>query len=100
MRSGRRFRTCAKVASLKQYRSRSAPVSIMSDKKDSPARLWDSEVVSVQHSVGEPVPEFCQLPEDGSKRPSAVDAQDVGDVFPDDPPRPLISSKSKKLKGQ
>jgi hypothetical protein len=47
--------------------------------------LGNSEVPSVQHSVGEPVPEFDQRPEEGSKRPSSVRRQDTGDILPDNP---------------
>ncbi len=38
----------------------------MSDNDDTLALLGNSEVLSVQHSVGEPIPEFCQRPEDGT----------------------------------
>ncbi len=38
----------------------SSPVSKTSDNEDSTATLGDSEVLSVQHSVGEPIPEFDQ----------------------------------------
>jgi len=55
--------------------------------------LGYSEVPSVQHSPGEPVPEFRQPPEEGAKCPSSVRGQDAGDVLPDDPPRPQSSSQ-------
>jgi hypothetical protein len=57
---------------LKKYRDGTAPVSNMSDNEDATAPLWNSKVLSVQHSVGEPIPEFDQAPEDGSKVPSSV----------------------------
>jgi len=43
----------------------------MSDNEDATASLRDSEVLSVEHSVGEPIPEFSQRPEEGAKIPSA-----------------------------
>jgi len=63
--------------------------------------LWDgtrvtvhSTPLSVQHSVGEPIPEVRQPPEEGSERPSSVRGQDTGHVFPDDPPRPEAINQS------
>jgi len=44
----------------------------MSDNEDATTSLWDSEVLSVEHSVGEPIPEFSQRPEEGTKVPSSV----------------------------
>jgi hypothetical protein len=41
--------------------------SNMSNKEDSFPSLGNAEVLSVQHSVGEPIPEFCQRPENGTK---------------------------------
>lgn len=38
----------------------------MSDNEDSTASLGDSHVLSVQHAVGVPIPEFSQRPEDGT----------------------------------
>ena len=58
---------------LKQYADRSRPVSKMSDNDDATASLGDSEVLSVQYSVGDPIPEFCQRPCDGAHR-AAVDS--------------------------
>ena len=60
-------------------------VTKMRDNEDSTASLGNSEVLSVQHSVGPPIPEFSQRPEEGSKIPSSVRRQDTGDVFPDQP---------------
>ncbi|VAZ77504.1 hypothetical protein LAUMK15_03873 [Mycobacterium persicum] len=45
----------------------------MSDNEDSVAALGNSEVLSVQNSVGDPIPELRQRPEDGTKVPSIVD---------------------------
>ena len=57
----------------------------MSDKDDSTAPLGDSEVLSVQHSPGDAIPEFPQRPDDGSHVPSCVRGQETGDVFEDKP---------------
>jgi len=51
-----------------------------------------SHVLSVQHSVREPIPEFAQRPEEGAKVPSSVRGQNTGDIFPDNPPRSEPSS--------
>jgi hypothetical protein len=69
----------------------------MSDKEDATASLGHSKVLSVQNSVGEPIPEFPKRPEDGTKRPSSVDGQDTGDVFPHDPLRAKKSDQSAEL---
>lgn len=57
----------------------------MSDKEDATASLGHSEVLSVQHSVGEAIPELSHRPEDGTKVPSTVRRQRTWDVFPEDP---------------
>ena len=67
-----RRRIPAQAAWLKKYLRGRSPVSNISDKHDSPAALWNSEVLSVQHSVGPPVPELPQPPEEGAKIPSSV----------------------------
>jgi hypothetical protein len=55
----------------------SGPVSKTSDNEDTSPALRDgsgpsphSHVLSVQHSVREPIPEFAQRPEEGTKIPS------------------------------
>jgi hypothetical protein len=73
------------AVALKKYRRGTSPVSKMSDNEDATPSLGYSEVLSVQDSVGEPIPEFPQPSEEGSKRPSAVDRQDAGDVLPHHP---------------
>jgi hypothetical protein len=77
----------------------SGPVSKTSDNEDTSPALRDgsgpsphSHVLSVQHSVGEPIPEFPQRPEEGAKVPSSVRGQNTGDIFPDNPPRSEPSS--------
>src|SRR5690606_41144806 len=67
-----RRRIPRQAVALKQYRRRWSPVSRIADKEHATAALWNSKVLSVQHSVGEPIPEFDQPPEDGTKVPSAV----------------------------
>ncbi len=59
----------------------------MSNNEDAAAALGHSEELSVQNSVSDPVPEVSQRPQHGSKRPSPVDRQDAGDVFPNNPAR-------------
>jgi len=60
-----RRRIPAQARALKKYRCGTAPVSKMSDNEHTPSSLRDSpskpvhsDVLSVQHSVREPVPEF------------------------------------------
>ena len=86
------------AVALKKYRCGSSPVSKTSDNEDATAALWNSKVLSVKNPVGEPIPEFRQRPEEGTKRPSSVNGQDTGHVFPDDPTRPEPVSKSRELK--
>ena len=38
----------------------------MSDNEDATTLLGDAEELSVQNSVGDPIPEFSQRPEDGT----------------------------------
>ena len=54
---------------------------------DRPRESACSHELSVQNPVCDPIPEFIQRPEKGSKRPSAVDRQNSRDVFPNDPVR-------------
>jgi hypothetical protein len=55
------------------------------DNEHTATSLGDSKPLSVQNSVGEPIPEFCQRPEEGAKVPSAPRRQDSRDVLPDNP---------------
>jgi hypothetical protein len=87
----------AQAFALKKYRRGSLPPSKMSDNEDATAALGHSEELSVQNPVSEPVPEFNQRPEQGSKRPSVVDRQDAGDVFPHDPAGVQALSQSEKF---
>ena len=56
-----------------------SPTSKMSDNEAYTASLGDSEVVNVQHSVGEPTHELCHGPEEGIKIPPSDGRQDTGD---------------------
>ena len=60
----------AHAVGLKKNLCGSMPVSKTRDNEDSTATLGDSEVLSVQDSVSEPIPEFDQRPEEGTKVPS------------------------------
>lgn len=57
-----------------------------------------SDELSVQHSVGPPIPEFPQEPEEGSHRPSSVVRQEAGDILPDQPLDAKASSQRQELK--
>jgi hypothetical protein len=57
---------------LKKNRCGTSPVSKISDNEHTTAALGHSKVLSVKHSVGEPIPEFAQAPEYGTKVPSSV----------------------------
>jgi hypothetical protein len=87
----------AQAFALKKYRRGSLPPSKTSDNEDATAALGYSEELSVQNSVRDPIPEFDQRPEHGSKRPPSINRQDTGDVFPDEPPWPQALSQSEKL---
>lgn len=81
---------------LKQYGCSWSPVSKICDNEDTLAPLGQSEELSVQNPVSEPIPEESQHPEEGSKRPSAVNAQDVRDVFPNQPSGTVAASNCSK----
>jgi hypothetical protein len=97
--SARRMIPLQAVA-LKKYRCGTSPVSKTSDNEDATAALWNSEVLSVQDSVGPPVPEFPQPSENGTKVPSSIARQHARDVLPDHPSGPCAVSKPKKFEGQ
>jgi hypothetical protein len=67
-----RRRIPAQARALKKYRSGRAPVSKISDNEDATPSLRNSEELSVKDSVGEPIPELDQPPEDGTKVPSFI----------------------------
>lgn len=57
-----------------------------------------SDILSVQHSVGPPIPEFPQEPEEGAHRPSVVVRQESGDILPRQPRDAKTSSQRQELK--
>jgi hypothetical protein len=67
-----RRRMPLQAVALKKNRCGTSPVSKISDNEHTAAALCHSGVLSVKNSVGEPIPEFCQHPEEGSKIASAV----------------------------
>jgi hypothetical protein len=73
------------AVALKKNRCGTVPVSKVSDNEHTAASLGHSEVLSVQNSVGEPIPELAQHPEEGAKIPSSVTGQHSGDVLPNQP---------------
>ena len=82
-----RRRIPAHAFALKKNRCGTTPVSKVSNNEHTTAALGHSEVLSVQHAVGPPIPEFAQRPEEGTKVPSSSAGQDARDIFPDDPAR-------------
>jgi hypothetical protein len=90
----------AHAVGLKKNLCGSAPVSKTRDKDDSTATLRDSEVLSVEHSVSEPVAELHQRPEEGTKVPSTIRTEDTWHVFPDDPSGLELISEAKKDEGE
>ena len=84
------------AVALKKYRCGTAPVSKTSDNEHTTAALGHSEVLSVQNSVGEPIPEDAQEPEEGTKVPSSIAGQDTGDVLPNQPAGAILCSNGTK----
>src|SRR5690606_33226901 len=66
-RRSARLRIPRQARAVKKNRCGTSPVSKISDKEDSTTTLGNSVELSVQHSVGEPIPEFNHRPEDGTK---------------------------------
>ncbi|SPK73703.1 protein of unknown function [Cupriavidus taiwanensis] len=91
-REAERRRIPAQAFALKKYRCGTLPASKTADNEDAAALLWNSEVLSVKNSVGEPIPEFCQAPEEGAKIPPFVTRQDTGHVFPNEPAGAISTS--------
>ena len=93
-----RRRNPAHAFALKKYLCGTSPISSTSDNEHTAASLGHSEPLSVQHSVGPPVPQLPQRPEEGTKIPSSPAGQDTGDVLPDNVSRPVTCSDRKKDK--
>jgi len=90
-----RRRIPAQAFALKKNRCGTLPTSSVCDNEYTAASLGHSEILSVKKSVGEPIPEFAQPCEEGSKIPSSVRRQDAGDVFPNQPLGPISVSNRK-----
>src|SRR4051812_48241348 len=65
----------------------------MADNEHTLPSLGQAEVLSVQHSVSEPIPERRQPPEEGSKIPPSTRRQDTGYVLPYQPLGPIAISE-------
>jgi hypothetical protein len=61
----------AQARRLKKYCGGTTPISKISDNEHATPSLGHSEVLSVKHSVGEPIPEFPQPSKEGTKVPSS-----------------------------
>jgi hypothetical protein len=95
-----RRRIPAQAFALKKNRCGTSPVSKISDNEHTAASLGNSKVLSVKNSVGEPIPEFDQPSENGTKVPSFSRRQDAGDVLPNQPFGAQALSQLKILKRQ
>ena len=79
----------------------------MSDNEHTPPPLGNgvreavhSDKLSVQHSVGPPIPEFPQPCEEGRKSPSSVNRQDAGDILPEKPLGAIVINQREIGKGE
>jgi hypothetical protein len=72
----------------------------VADNEHTSTTLGDSKPLSVQNSIGEPIPEFDQRPEEGSKIPSLMSTEDARHVFPNDPLGLHDRSKLDESQGQ
>ena len=70
-RRSARLRIPRQAFGLKENSSATRSVSKTADNEDTTTTLGNSEALCVQHSVGPPVPEVPQRPEDGTHVPSA-----------------------------
>jgi hypothetical protein len=71
---------------VKKYRCGTSPIR-MSDNEHAAAALRDSEVASVQNTVGEPKPAFPHGPEEGSESAPPIGGKHTGDILPNEPAR-------------
>jgi hypothetical protein len=72
-------------------------VSKTSDNEHTAASLGHSEVLSVKHTVGPPIPEFSQRPKDGSHVPSSCARQKARDVLDENPSGSALISDTHEL---
>lgn len=84
--SARRRIPCAAFW-LKKYFAGTGDVSKTSRNEDATATLGDSEVLRIQHSPSDAIPEVNQRPEDGTHIPSSVGGKETRDVFEEEPLR-------------
>ena len=62
--------------------------------------MGDSEILSIENAVGEPIAAFDQRPEDGTKVPSSVTAEYPWDIFPNDPGGSKLVNNLAESEGQ
>ena len=97
-----RRRIPAQAFAVNENRCGTPPVSKISDNEHTAASLRDSvglaacsDILSVKHSVCEPIPELPQAPEEGSKIPSSAAGQDARDILPEEPAGAIAVSDGK-----
>jgi hypothetical protein len=100
-----RRRIPAQAFELKKYLGGTVDLSKISDNEHTPSSLRDcpwktvcSDPLSVQHPVGVLIPQLPQRPEEGSKVPSFVTAEETGYIFVDNPSRPETVNDRKVCK--
>tara|TARA_R110000823_G_scaffold260453_1_gene381333 strand:+ start:107 stop:421 length:315 start_codon:yes stop_codon:yes gene_type:complete len=62
--------------------------------------LGDSEILSIENAVGDPIPALAQRPEDGAKVFSAVTAEYPWHILPNDPTGSEVESNLTESEGQ
>jgi hypothetical protein len=85
---------------LKKYRCGTGPSSSTSDNEHATAPLWNSEVLSIQHPVGPPIPELAQPSKEGREIPSSVTGKDSGHVLPNQPAGAISCNDRKVGEGE
>lgn len=87
-------------ATAEKYRCGRSPVSKIPDNEHSTASLGDSEILSVQDSVGKMIPAVSQRLGKGTEVDPGVRRQASGNVFPKNPARCNFTSQADKVEGQ
>ena len=80
-----------------QYLRGTGTVSKTADNEDSTTTLGHSEPARVQYSVGPPVPELAQPPEDGRHVPSVARAKESGNILNEAPLWPQLGQDAVEL---
>ena len=62
--------------------------------------MGDSEILSIENAVGDPIPAFAQRPEDGAKVFSSVTAEYPWDIYPNDPGGSTLVNNLAESEGQ